>query len=222
MKNRILFIAVMSIVFLSCVNAKDVLYIDYKFNVSKQSYETNYFNWSFGNKKIKDRYDAVSQASIGHSTAEFNSVRYAGAASDKKLTLPAALRGLFLYSIADWSLVEGDALHVEESNGVITVRYAHHGKAYELVTDKKGRFNVLKDSKIAKDFAERNEEGQYLIKAEYLMEGGDASKMKDLNWEALKFMPDQYTSDAEFHFEGSLKFTFKNNVLQIQGKLTKK
>ena len=222
MKNKMFFLATLALLFFSSCAKEDALVVDYKMNVVSPSYETNYFNWSFEGEKIEDKYDAVSQASAKGTTAKFNSVRYAGPVAEKKLTMPAALRGLFFYAIADWSLAEGDALQVEETNGVITVRYAHHGKAYELITDSNGNFDVLKDAKIATNFADKNDDGEYVIKDEYLIEGGDALSMKDLDYSRLVFNPDKYISDAEYHFEGTLKFSFKDNVLHISGKLYKK
>lgn len=221
MMRRIWVLPILALLFASCQKSSDVLVVDYKMNVASPDYDANYFNWSFGEKKIEDKFDTVSQASLKKSTGEFNAVRYAGRAEDKKLTLPAGLRGLFLYAVADWSLVEGDALNVEKRGGSIVVRFAHHGKAYELVTDANGNFDVLKDAKIAKDFAELDENKQYIIKDEYLLEG-DASMMKNLNWEALPFKEDKYSEGAQYHFEGTLKMEFENNVLHIHGSLVKK
>ena len=101
------------------------------------------------------------------------------------------------------------------------MRYAHHGKAYELTTDANGNFDVLKDAKMAKDFADVNDRKEYTIKEEYVM-GDDPTMMKNLNWQMLKFKEDKYTPDASSHFEGKLKFEFKNDVLHISGKLNKK
>ncbi|MGP1438395.1 MAG: hypothetical protein ACTTKH_04925 [Treponema sp.] len=222
MKNKMFFMPILVLLLLSSCSKEDALVIDYKMNVVSPAHETNYFNWSFAGEKVEDKYDATSQASLKGSTAKFNSVRYAGPVSEKKLTMPAALRGLFLYAIADWSLVEGDALNVSQSNGVVTVRYAHHGKAYELMTDSNGNFDVLKDAKMATNFADKSESGEYIIKDEYLIDGGDALSMRDLDYTKLNFNPDKYTSDAEHHFEGTLKFSFKDNVLSVSGKLYKK
>lgn len=222
MKNKMFFLPFLALLLLFSCAKEEALVIDYKMNVVSPSYETNYFNWSFAGEKVEDKYSAVSQASLNGSTAKFNSVRYAGAVAEKKATMPQALRGLFLYAIADWSLVEGDALQVSETNGVITVRYAHHGKAYELTTDANGNFDVLKDAKIAVNFADKNDDGEYVIKDEYLVEAGDSLSMRDLDYSKLAFNPDKYTSDAEYHFEGTLKFSFKDNVLHISGKLYKK
>lgn len=209
------------VLFFSCESKEEVLVVDYKMNVKHPSYETNYFNWSFADKKIEDKFDTVTQASMKKTTGEFNAVRYAGRAEDKKLTLPAGLRGLFFYAIADWSLAEGDNLQVREAGGVIKVRFVHHGKAYELTTDANGNFDVLQGGKIAKDFADVSENKEYTIKDEYLI-GDDPSMMKNLNWDALNFKEDKYTADAAHHFEGKLKFEFKDNVLHIYGKLHKK
>ena len=206
--------------FFSCGKEKEMLVVDYRMNIAQADYDANYFNWSFGEKKIEDKYDTVSQASVNKSTGEFNSVRFAGRAEDKKLTMPAGLRSLFLYAISDWSLAEGDALQVEEEGGVITVKFVHHGKAFKLSTNEKGEFDVLTGSMIAIDFAEKGEAHQYTIKDEYLM-GDDATMMINLNWEALTMNPDKYSSDAEHHFEGKLKFEFQDNILHISGQLQK-
>ena len=243
--KRLLFFPILAVgllQFFSCEKAKDVLVVDYRMNVAQEDYDANYFNWSFEDKKIEDKFDTVSQASLNHTTGEFNSVRYAGRAEDKKLTLPAGLRGLFFYAIADWSLATGDALQVKEEGGIITVRYVHHGKAYVLSTNDKGEFDVLTGSMVAKEFAEKGEGHQYTIKSEYLLQEVpsqqipeasaesledatpwmiDPTIMQNLNWEALTLNPDKYTPDAEHHFEGKLKFEFKDDVLRISGQLQK-
>lgn len=219
--KKYLFFPFLAMLFFSCENSTDVLIVDYQVNVAKPSYETNYFNWSFADKKIEDKFDTVTQASMKKTTGEFNSVRYAGRAEDKKLTLPAGLRGLFLYAIADWSLLEGDNLNVSEKEGVITVRYAHHGKAYQLTTDANGNFDVLQGAKMAKDFADVNDNKEYTIREAYLI-GDDPTMMKNLNWQLLNLKSDRYTQDASHHFEGKLKFEFKDSVLHISGKLYKK
>jgi len=239
--KRVLFFSIMAIgllPFFSCEKAKDVLVVDYRMNVAQADYDSNYFNWSFGEKKIEDKFDTVSQASMNKTTGEFNAVRYAGRAEDKKLTLPAGLRGLFFYPIADWSLAEGDALQVQEEGGVVTVKFVHHGKAFMLSTNDKGEFDVLTGSMIAKDFAEKGEGHQYTIKDEYLLQENsedsmessedlleasriDPTMMQNLNWEALTMNPDKYSSDAAHHFEGKLKFEFKDNILSIKGQLQK-
>jgi len=221
--KKILFLFIVAsllLPFFSCEKATDMLVVDYRMNVKQADYEANYFKWSFGEKKIEDKFDTVAQASLNHTTAEFNSIRYAGRAEDKKLTLPAGLRALFFYAIADWSLAEGDALQAEENDGVITVRFAHHGKAFVLTTDAKGEFDVVSGAMIAKDFAEKGEGHQYTIKDEYLS-GDDASKMQNLNWQALTMNNDKYTSDAAHHFEGKLKFELKDDILSIKGQLKK-
>ncbi len=204
------------------VTQKEVLVINYRMNTAKADYDANYFKWSFGEDNIEDKYDATSKASVNKTTGKFNSVRFAGRAEDKKMTMPAGLRSVLFYAIADWSLAEVDALKVEEKGGVITVKFVHHGKAYILSTNEKGEFDVLTGSKIAKDFADKGEtKHDYKIKPEYLVEGGDPTKMKDLKWDALTMKDDKYTSDAAFHFEGKLKFEFKDNVLSISGELQK-
>ena len=220
--KKFLFLPFLSFIILSsCKDDKEFFVVDYRVNVSSQSYDTNYFNWSFGDKKIEDKFDVASQASLRKSTGEFNTVRYTGRAEDKQLTMPQGLRSLFLYAVANWSILEGDNLHVKKEGGVIRVRYVHHGKAYELTTDEKGEFDVLTGSKMAKDFATEVEHKKYEIKEAFLI-GDDPALMKNLNWDILTFNPDKYAQNSPYHFEGKLKFEFNDNVLQIKGKLQKK
>jgi len=49
--------------------------------------------------------------------------------------------------------------------------------------------------------------------------GGDAAKMSDLDWSKVQLVSDTYSPEAAYHYEGTLKFTFKNNVLGISGTL---
>ena len=196
--------------------------IDFRMNIAKQDYESNYFNWTLGKQEtVQDKFDAVSGASLKGSTKEFNVVRYAGNAADKKAAIPAALRSLFLFPLSDWKFVEEYGLQVTNTDGVLTIRFARKATAYELKTDNKGNFNILTGAKIAKDITDKTETG-YMIKPEYLKEGGDPAKMSDLDWNKVPLKDDTFASDAAYHYEGTLKFALKDDVLTVNGTLNRK
>lgn len=196
--------------------------IDFRMNIAKQDYESNYFNWTLGKQEtVQDKFDAVSGASLKGSTKEFNVVRYAGNAADKKAAIPAALRSLFLFPLSDWKFVEEYGLQVTNTDGALTIRFARKATAYELKTDNKGNFNILTGAKIAKDITDKTETG-YMIKPEYLKEGGDPAKMSDLDWNKVPLKDDTFASDAAYHYEGTLKFALKDNALTVNGTLNRK
>ena len=196
--------------------------IDFRMNIAKQDYESNYFNWTLGKQEtVQDKFDVVSGASLKGSTKEFNVVRYAGNAADKKAAIPAALRSLFLFPLSDWKFVEEYGLQVTNTDGALTIRFARKATAYELKTDNKGNFNILTGAKIAKDITDKTETG-YMIKPEYLKEGGDPAKMSDLDWNKVPLKDDTFASDAAYHYEGTLKFALKDNVLTVNGTLNRK
>ena len=196
--------------------------IDFRMNIAKQDYESNYFNWTLGKEAtVQDKFDAVSGASLKGSTKGFNVVRYAGDAADKKAAIPAALRSLFLLSLSDWKFVEEYGLQVINTDGAFTIRFARKTTACELTTDNKGNFNILTGAKIAKDIAEKTDTG-FAIKPEYLKDGGDPTKMSDLDWNKVPLKNDTFASDAPYHYEGTLKFALNNDVLTVNGTLNRK
>ena len=203
-------------------NAATDVKIDFRMNIAKQDYESNYFNWTLGKEAtVQDKFDAVSGASLKGSTKGFNVVRYAGDAADKKAAIPAALRSLFLLSLSDWKFVEEYGLQVINTDGAFTIRFARKTTACELTTDNKGNFNILTGAKIAKDIAEKTDTG-FVIKPEYLKDGGDPTKMSDLDWNKLPLKSDTFASDAAYHYEGMLKFALKDDVLTVNGTLNRK
>ena len=196
--------------------------IDFRMNIAKQDYESNYFNWTLGNQEtVQDKFDAVSGASLKGSTKAFNVVRYAGNAADKKAAIPSALRSLFLFPLADWKFVKDFGLQVTNTDGMLTIRFARKTTAYELTTDSKGNFDILTGAKIAKDIMEKTDTG-YVIKPEYLKEGGDPAQLSGLDWDKLPLKNDSFASDAAYHYEGTLKFELTDNILTAKGMLKRK
>lgn len=204
---------------------EEVLKVNYRMNLEKEDYAGNFFNWSCGEINIEDKFDATTSASMKKTKDNFNKVHREG--GDKaKNTLPNALRGLFFFPVAKWSRVQIDALDVQDTNGIITVKFVHHGKAFKLTTNAQGEFDVLTDSKIAKDVATKldekvDEENKYKIKQEFL-KSGDDTDMKNLNWDAITLTDDKFSSTTTKHFEGKLKFKLENKVFTITGELKKK
>ena len=196
--------------------------IDFRMNIAKQDYESNYFNWTLGKQEtVQDKFDAVSGASLKGSTKGFNVVRYAGDVAEKKAALPSALRSLFLFPLSDWKFVEEYGLQVTNTDGALTIRFARKTTAYELTTDNKGNFNILTGAKIAKDITDKTEAG-FVIKPEYLKAGGDPTKMSDLDWDKIPLKSDTFASDAAYHYEGMLKFALNKDVLTVNGTLNRK
>lgn len=193
--------------------------IDARMNVLASD-ATNYFNWSYGSENIKDKFDATSGASIAGSTEKFNSVRY-DSLETKKAALPVALRGLLLYPISDYKTMTDDNLTVTENGKVLVIHYVHRGTAYELVTDAKGKFDVLTGAKFAKGLAD-NVGGEFVLKNEYLKAGGDAKKMSDLDWTKITLVPDTKDAAATSWFQGSLDIGLKKGILTVKGTLTGK
>ena len=213
----VLFLA-LPLSFVAADSSTDVR-IDYRMNVAKADYAANYFNWTVGKQPaVKDKFDTASGASVKGSTKAFNEVRYAEPAADKKAAIPAGLRGLLLYPVANFDVAQFDNLSVTEKGGVVTVRFVHRGTAYELTTDKKGNFDVLTGAKIARNVGDNNM-NVFTVKPEYVKAGGDAAKMSDVDWSKVQLVSDTFNPEAAYHYEGTLKFTFKNNVLSITGTL---
>ena len=89
-----------------------------------------------------------------------------------------------------------------------------------MKTDKKGNFNLLTGSKIAKNVTDKKDDG-FVVKSEYLKQGGDANNMTDIDWSKIPLEKDAFSPDAAYHYDGNVKFTFKNNVLRITGTLSR-
>lgn len=211
-------VLMLAVVATSAVFAQNVK-IDAKMNVAKAD-KSSYFNWSHGSEKINDKLDATSGASIAASTATFDKVRY-DSAETKKPTIPAGLRGLVLYPVADFRTTLFDALSVKEEGKVLVVRYVHRGTAYELTTDNKGRFDVLTGAKIARGLAD-NIGGDFVLKPEFVKAGGDPTKMSDLDWSKITLVPDTKDPAASRWYEGNVSFDYKKDVLTLKGTLTEK
>jgi len=193
--------------------------IDARFGIDGPN-PANYFNWSQGNKTVKDKFDATTGASFAGSTALFNTIRY-DSQTTRKAAIPVALRGLLLYPVSDYETATADAFTVSASGKAIVVRFVHRGVAYELTTDKNGKFNVLTGAKSAKGLAD-NVGGEFVLKKEFLKDGGNPGKMADVDWSKIPLVLDAKDPLASRWFEGSLNFSLEGNILTVKGTLTEK
>jgi hypothetical protein len=193
--------------------------IDARFGIDGSN-PANYFNWSQGNKTVKDKFDATTGASFAGSTALFNAVRY-DAQTTRKAAIPVALRGLVLYPVSDFETATADAFTVSATGKALVVRFVHRGIAYELSTDKNGKFDLLSGAKSAKGLAD-NIGGDFVLKKEFLKAGGDPAKMADLDWSKIPLVLDAKDPLASRWFEGTLNFTLEKNILTVKGTLIEK
>ncbi|AEE17310.1 hypothetical protein [Treponema brennaborense] len=193
--------------------------IDLRFNALAED-SANYFNWAADGKAVKDGYDAATGASKAQSTTAFNAVRYDSETS-KKAAIPAGLRSLVLYPVADRGTAEYDAFTVIENGKQLTIRFVHRGTAYQIVTDAKGKIDMGSSFSMAGGLAD-NVAGKFIIKADYLKDGGDAANMADLDWSKVTLAADTAAADASRSFTGTLTAAYKKGILTVKGSLNQK
>jgi hypothetical protein len=171
--------------------------------------------------------DATSGASKLKSTVIFNPYRFD--VKGKKL-LPAGLRGLFLYGIADFATREADSLAVwKAQNGVITIQSVHRGTAYKIVTDESGKLVFPSNSFSMRVIGTTAN----LVHSDFSATG----KTADVNWAKVwdpsimdgkvvgtsttkvgKIVPDSANSEL-FAWVGSLQVTYEGKILRVSGEL---
>lgn len=193
--------------------------VDMRFNALAAD-SANYFNWTFGKKAVKDKFDAASGSSLSGSTAAFNDVRF-DSAKTKKSALSVGLRGLLLFPLSDYTLDSSDAFTVTVDGTAVIVRYVHRGTAYELRTDKNGKLDVLTGVKNAKGLAD-NVGGDFVLKKEFIKAGTTGKKMSDLDWSKITLVADARDQAASRWYEGKLDFAYRNNILTVKGTLSEK
>ena len=229
MKSRMAFVLFLAFVSAGAFAAD--LTISTQVNLATADYANNFFTFkgSVG-ASDKDQYlpaaDATSGASKLESTIIFNP--YRTDVKGKKL-LPAGLRGLFLYGIADYGTLKADALNLSSSNGVITIQSVHRGTAYKIVTDPAGRLAFPGGSFSMRVIGATDN----LIHADFSASG----KAEGIDWAKVwdSSTPDgkvvgtttaktgKIAADAPaselFAWEGSLQVSFDGKILKVSGEL---
>ena len=233
--NRKLFVlAAVLAVLGGAVFAQD-LKIDYVLDLNPGS-TTSYFTFTGPIRYMavdKDHVDAATGASVGNSTELFQTYLYD---VKGKNVLPNALRGLFLYAVAVAKTRDEDRLTVTKaSDGTITVRYAHRGTAYELASDKTGKFVFPNGNYRKRGIGFIVGAGPQVLHKDFSSDG--TAEKVDLNkvWDskiaggkeiaagnATKtgvIGPDTAVADSMYYWSGTLQGTFDKNVLKISGGL---
>jgi len=192
--------------------------IDFKYKVGTDD-KANYFNWSADGTSIKDGFDAASGASKAQSTTKFNSVRFDE--SGKKKAVPAGLRSLVLFPVGTSFIAKGDNLTVEANGSVLTIKFVHRGTAYVITTDEKGNIDMDSSFQTQSGLAD-NIGGKFVLKDDFVKEGGDKNDMASLDWSKVTSLSaDTADEDASYKYVGKLKALYKDGVLSIKGNLKK-
>jgi len=197
-------------------------------NLTGPDYANNYFTFrGSNNESEKDSFDAVAGASKGHSTELFNSYRRD---IRGKTTMPAGLRGIFLYSVADNATLTGDNLKaVQAGDGTITIRYVHRGTAYEIVTDKAGKLSLPKgnfrmrkighsDNTIHPDFSSTGKVANVDWNKVWNASIADGKQVGSTSSKTGK-VTDDYAASEFFKLAGTLQVKIDGNFLKVYGEL---
>ncbi|MFA6936926.1 MAG: hypothetical protein WCQ67_01705 [Treponema sp.] len=191
--------------------------IDYNYKVNTDD-PANYFNWTADGTTVKDGFDAASGASKAQSTTKFNSVRFDD--TGKKKAVPAGFRSLVLFPVATSAVAQGDNFTVEANGKVITIKFIHRGTASVITTDEKGNINMASSFQSAAGLAD-NIGGKFVLKDEFVKEGGDKNSMASLDWSKVTLVADKADDDANYIYDGELKASYKDGVLSMKGNLKK-
>ena len=206
------------------------LTISTQVNLAAADYKNNFFTFKgMVGASDKDQYvpsaDATSGASKLESTVTFNP--YRTDVKGKKL-LPAGLRGLFLYGIADYGTLKADALNVEvASAGTITIQSVHRGTAYKIVTDSIGKLALpggsftmrvigSTDNVIHNDFSATGKAADIDWMKVWDSSIADGKIVGATTVKTGKIVPDAPASDL-FAWEGSFKVSFDGTYLKLAG-----
>ena len=216
MKSSKFIIAALALVAVTGLAVAQKVSIDFRFNTEAADAK-NYFNWSANGKSVKDGFDVATGASKAQSTTAFNVVRYDNDAT-KKNAIPAGLRALVLYPVSAWNTATSDAFTVTPNGKQLVIRFIHRGTAYQITTDNKGKIDTDDSFKIAAGVGE-NVGGKFLIKDEFLKDGGDKANMADLDWSKITLVDDEAAEDATVDYDGELTASLKKGILTIKGNL---
>ena len=132
---------------------KETLKIDFRLN-TKGKDKKNYLKWKTSSKKVKDSYDAVSGASVSHSTGELLTLFRDG--NSKNLLAPKGLRAILLFAVSNPKYLESDNFIAEKgSDGKIKISFTHRKTGYFIQTDEKGKLDLENGFFIAKTQEEK-------------------------------------------------------------------
>lgn len=179
----------------------DTLKISFRLNTKKQD-KKNYLKWKNSSKKISDSYDALSGASVSHSTGGLLSIFRDE--KTKNYLAPKGLRHLLLFAVSKPEHLESDNFSAEKSDdGKIKISFTHRKNKYFIQTGEKGILNT--------------ENGFFI--SEILKNENQTQTGKEIpeNLSADGFEFDKAASSKKF--EGKLSVKLSGGILKISGKL---
>ncbi len=232
-------VAFLALAFVLCafaVSAAD-LTIDYQVNTVAADDANNYLSFKGAinsvtkdqfdaTKKIQEGADVITGASKLMSTEVFNAYRLD---VKGKKTLPAGLRGLFLYPVAGDATRLSDGLTVTKgADGVILVRTIHRGTAYEFATDATGKLVLpttavkmrvigTTDNKIIHPDFGTNVNNVNWAKV-WDASVADGKQISNTTAKTGKIASDAANSEI-YAWAGALQFAFDGKILKISGGL---
>jgi hypothetical protein len=192
--------------------------IDMRCNVLRPEPSRDYFNWTFGNRRIQDSYDMLTGASAARSTREFDAVWYDAPAS-RRYTLPHGLRHLMLFPLASPRYTDNFHLSVQEEERRLRIRFMVYGTVYQILTDENKRIDIRTGCFLAENITERYALVSPL-QARYVKPGGNANDMNALDWAKVNFVPDTAAPNASRKYAGVLTAAYTNGVLTVKGVLS--
>lgn len=134
---------------------KDTLSIDFRLN-TKSDDGKNRLNWANSSQKIKDKYDAVSTASVSHSTGELFSVIHG--TNPKTLLAPKGLRSLLLFAVSSPDFLQKDDFQItRQDDGKIKITFTHRNVNYLILSDEKGNLDVDKSFFIKQNLEQKQD-----------------------------------------------------------------
>ncbi|MDR1148108.1 MAG: hypothetical protein LBK66_05700 [Spirochaetaceae bacterium] len=194
------------------------LIIDMRYNVLRSEPSRDYLNWTSGNRRIQDSYDAVTGASAARSTREFDSVWYDTAAS-RRYTLPQGIRHLLLFPVASRRTTDDFHLTVQEEGQKLRIRFIVYGTVYQIQTDDNKKIDLRTGCFLAENITERYAPVSPL-RARYVKPGGNANDINALDWDKINLVPDTAAPNASRKYTGLLTAGYSGGVLTIKGVLT--
>jgi hypothetical protein len=192
--------------------------IDMRYNVIQSEPSRDYFNWSIGNKGIKDSYDAITGASAARSTREFDAVRY-DTMTNRRYTMSRGIRHLLLFPVASRRYTDNFYLTVENVGKKLIIRFIVYGTVYQIQTDDNKKIDISNSCFLAENITESNSLVS-AIRPQYVKTGANPNNMNALDWNKINLVPDIAVSNASRKYSGILTADYNNGVLTVNGILT--
>ncbi len=233
--NRKLTVLVVMLALVSAFAFAQDLKIEYQLDVPGTS-PVSYFTFTGPIRYIaveKDHIDGSTGASAKKSTEIFQPYRYD---VKGKNALPDALRGLFLFSVAPVEQRTTDNFTVTKAgNGTITINYCHRGTAYQLVTDRNGRFTFPNGEYRKRTVGFIQGEGPQVVSRDFSSDGTAAKIDWNKVWNSGiaggkpvtsgsdkktgNIESDGAAADSMFYWDGALQVALDRNLLKVSGGL---